>query len=116
MEESGLDWTHCNPMRWPCRPPTREPWRLPKPSKVTLRGSTTNVEEGHESAAIAEVNLGPSPEVDLGPGLEVNLGPNLETGLGPILGTKLEPTVKAAPMLIPKVCGPSLWANPQIEG
>ena len=80
MEESGLDRTHCNPMRQPCGPPAREPWRLLKPSKVTLRGSTTNVEEGHKSAAIAEVNLGP--------GLEVDLGPDLETGLGPILGTE----------------------------
>ena len=88
MEESGLDQSHHNPMRWPYGLPAREPRRLPNPSKVTLRGSTMNVEEGHESAAIAEVDLGPDPEVDLGPGLEVNLGPNLETGLGPILGAE----------------------------
>ena len=88
MEESGFDRTHCNPMRWLCRPPAREPWRLLKPSKVTLRGSMMNVEEDHESTAIAEVNLGPGPEVDLGPGLEVDLGPNLEPSLGPILWTK----------------------------
>ena len=40
-----------------------------------------NVREGHESAARAEV--------DLGPGQEVDLGPSLETGLGPILGASL---------------------------
>ena len=80
MEESELDQTHCNPMRWPYGPPTREPWRLPKPSKVTLRGSMTNIEEGHESTAIAGVNIGPT--------LEVDLGPSLETSLGPILGAE----------------------------
>ena len=81
MEESGLDQTHCNPMRWPYGPPTRKPWRLPMPSKLTSRGSMMNVGEGHESAARAEVNLGPS--------LEVNLGPSLETGLEPILEASL---------------------------
>ena len=40
----------------------------------------TNIGEGHESAARAEV--------DLGPGLEVNLGPGLETSLGAGLGAK----------------------------
>ena len=67
-----------------------------------------NVGKGHESAARAGVNLGP--------GLEVDLGPGLETGLGTILGAESEPEVKAAPMLITDVCGPSLWANPKIEG
>ena len=80
MEESGLDWTHHNPMRQPYRPHARKPWRLQKPSEMTLRGSTMNAGEGHESAARAEA--------DLGPGLEVNLGPSLETSLGPILGAK----------------------------
>ena len=40
-----------------------------------------NVREGHESAARAEV--------DLGPGQEVNLGPGQETSLGPVLGASL---------------------------
>ena len=88
MEESGLDWTHCNAMRQPYGPPAREPWRLLNPSKVTLRGSMMNVEEVHESTAIAEVDLGPGLEVNLGPSLEVNLGPSLETSLGPILGAE----------------------------
>ena len=39
----------------------------------------TNIVEGHKSAAIAEVDLGPSLEVDLGPGLETSLGPSLGT-------------------------------------
>ena len=57
-------------------------------SKVTLRGSMMNVEEGHKSTAIVEVDPEPGLEVNLGPTLEVNLGPNLETGLGPFLGAK----------------------------
>ena len=75
-------------MRQAYGPCTREPWRWPKPSKVTLRGSTTNVGEGHDSAAIVEIALGPGLEVNLGPSLEVDLGPGLETSLGPILGAE----------------------------
>ena len=82
MEESGLEWTPCNPMRRLSGPPARKPWRPLKPSEVTLRGSMTNIGEGHESAARAEVNLGP--------GLETDLGPIQETSLGPILGASLE--------------------------
>ena len=40
-----------------------------------------NAEEGHESAARAEVNLGPGQEVDLETGLETALGPIWGAGL-----------------------------------
>ena len=74
MEESGLDQTHCDPMRQPCGPPAGKPWRLLKPSGMTLRGSMMNEGEGHKSAARAGANLGPA--------LKVNLGPSLGTILG----------------------------------
>ena len=80
MEESGLDQAHHNSMRLPYGLPTRKTWRLPKPSELTSRGLTTNVGEGHKSAARAEADLGPS--------LEVDLGPDLEAGLGPVLGAE----------------------------
>ena len=66
----GFGQTHCNPMRQLYRLPTRKPWRLLKPSRVTWRDSTTNTEEGHESAARAEVDLGLGQEADIETGLE----------------------------------------------
>ena len=43
-----------------------------------------NAEEGHESAARAEVNLGLGQEADVETGLETALETTLETTLGPI--------------------------------
>ena len=71
-----------------------------------------NVGEGHESAARAGVDPGPGLETDLGTIQETDLGPIQET----IPGAKQEPTAKAAPTLISKVCIPHLWTNPLIEG
>ena len=67
-------------VRQPYGLPTRKPWRVPKPSRVTWRDSTVNIEEGHRSAARAEVDLGLNQEVDI----ETSLETGLETTLGPI--------------------------------
>ena len=88
MMERGLELSHHNPMRWCYRLPARKPWRPPRPSAMILRGLMMNVEKGHKPTARVGVDPGAIQET--------------------ILGTKPEPTAKALPMLIPKVCVPHL--------
>ena len=81
MEERGLEPSYHNPMRQHYGLPARKPWRVLRPSTMILRGSTTNVEEGHESVARIEVATGPILEVTTGPGQEVAQGSSQGTGL-----------------------------------
>ena len=72
-------------------------WRLPKPSKVTLKDSEVNKGEDHKLVPKARVGVGPGLVLETGLGLTPDLGPGpaLEAGLGIMLG----PTVKAAIMV-----------------
>ena len=72
----------------------------------------TNAEEGRESAARAEVNLGLDQEADVETALETAL----ETILGAGLEAEQEPAAKAISALNPRVCSHCLWINPQPKG
>ena len=86
MGERGLEPSLCNPTRWHYGLPTRKPWRLPRPSVMILRDSTTIIEKGHEAAA--------------------RVGVNPEAVRETIPGIKPEPTAKYLPALIPEMCVP----------
>ena len=88
MGERWLKPSHCNPMRWCYGPSARKPWRPLRPSAMILRGSMTNVEEGHKSVARIEVATGTSLEVTTGPGWEVTQGSSQGTGLETIQEVK----------------------------
>ena len=62
-------------------PPARKLLRLLRPSAMILRGSTMNIEEGHDSIARIEVATGPVLEVAAGPSWEVAQGSSQGTSL-----------------------------------
>ena len=65
MGERGLEPSHCNLMRQCYGLPARKPWRLPRPSMMILRGTTMNIEKGHEPTARVGVDPGAIREVVL---------------------------------------------------
>ena len=90
-------------------------WRLPKPSKVTLKDSEMNKGEYHELIPKARVgvSLGLILETGLGLAPELSPGPALEVGLGMVL----ELTVKATIMVTygAYVPGPQMDLHPEGE-
>ena len=56
MGERGLELSHHNPTRQCYGLPTRKPWRLLRPSRTILRGSTMNIKKCQEPTARVGVN------------------------------------------------------------
>ena len=87
MEGSGLNRTDRDLMKQLFRWPTRGCWRLPKPSRVILRGLTRS--NGRDHRPIPRVKVGVGPELTL------EVGPELALGVG--LDVTPEPIVNVAP-------------------
>ena len=88
-------------MKWLFRWPTRGHWRLPKPYRVTLRGSTASEGESHRLIPAAKVEDGLELALENGP------GPTKGAGLEAVL----EPTVKVTLMVTYGVCAPNPQTN-----
>ena len=96
-----MDWIDRDLVKWLFGWPTRGCWRLPKPSRVTLRGLAINKGKDHSLIPAARVEVGLELTLEIGPGL----------GLEADLEIMLEPTVKATLMVTYGACIPGPLTN-----
>ena len=82
--------------------PTRGHWRLPKPSRVILRGLAKNEGKDHRLVPTVKVEVGPELTLEVSLELTLEVGPALALEVS--LEIVLEPTVKVALMVTYGAC------------